>query len=217
MMDMIKIFVIEDHQAIIVPGLRNLFRPSRDQIEITGSASGLQNAFSNPAMGMADLIILDLWIPGEDPLQNLTLLGERFPKIPVLIYTSEELPIWQQKMIAAGARGYLRKNCPREDLKSAILHIFNGGTWFTGPMTENSFAGKPNDQATDPSHLLTPIQKEIIGFLMDGFHHKEIAKKLNTTPAKIDKTLTGLRIKFQCKTTLELILLLSGKAGTGIS
>jgi len=208
---MIKIFVIEDHEAIIVPGLRNLFRPSRDQIEISGSSSDLQDAFLNPTMGMADLIILDLWIPGDDPLTNMSMIRKQFPDTPVLIYTSEDLPFWQQKMMAAGAKGYLKKNSPREDLKSAIIHIFNGGTWFTGPMTDISFPEKTNDHATDPSYNLTPIQKETIGFLIDGFHHKEIAEKLNTTPAKIDKTLTGLRNRFQCKTTIELVIFLSGK------
>lgn len=208
---MIKIFVIEDHEAIIVPGLRNLFRPSRDQIEVTGSSPGLQTALLNPSIGMVDLIILDLWIPGENPLNTMNLLRERCPDVPVLIYTSEELPIWQDKMMQAGVKGFLRKSCPREDLKSAIMHITNGGTWFTGPMTFDRFSDKSDNKPESLSPKLSPVQKEIIDLLIAGYHHHEIAKRLNTTSAKIDKTLTGLRIKFQCKTTIELVMLLSGK------
>lgn len=211
---MIKIFVIEDHAAIIVPGLRNLFRPSRDHIEVTGFSAGVKSALTNRALESSDLIILDLWMPGEDPIHNLTLLRERYPKIPVLIYTSEELPVWQQKMMAAGAKGYLKKNCPREDLKSAILHIANGGTWFTGPMTEGILAEKENDPSAVPLINLTPVQKEIIDLLIEGYHQREIALRLKTTPAKIDKTLTALRIKYQCKTTIELVVFLSGKVSS---
>jgi DNA-binding NarL/FixJ family response regulator len=208
---MIKIFVIEDHEAIIVPGLRNLFRPSRDQIEVTGSSPGLHTAFSNPSLGLADLILLDLWIPGENPLNTMNLLRERYPDVPVLIYTSEELPIWQDKMMQAGAKGFLRKNCPREALKSAIMHIAKGGTWFEGIRTEGILAEKSENNQESILSKLTPVQKEIIDLLIDGYHHHEIANRLNTTPGKIDKTLTVLRTKFQCRTTIELVMLLSGK------
>jgi DNA-binding NarL/FixJ family response regulator len=104
------------------------------------------------------------------------------------------------------------KNCNREDLKSAILHVAKGGTWFTGPMAVRGSMDKANYDQGDLSRQLTPVQKEIVDLLINGFHHREIAKKLNTTPAKIEKTLTGLRNNFQCKTTIELVLLLSGKS-----
>ncbi|MDP1623155.1 MAG: response regulator transcription factor [Bacteroidales bacterium] len=208
---MIKLFVIEDHEAIIVPGLRNIFRPSRDQIEVTGSSPDVRKALLNPSLGLSDLIILDLWIPGEDPMNSMTLLRDQYPDKPVLIYTSEELPIWQQKMMEAGAKGFLKKNCPREDLKSAITHIAKGGMWFEGPMADGIPPEKSENNQEGLLPKLTPVQKEIIDLLIAGNHHHEIAKRLNTTSAKIDKTLIGLRIKFQCKTTIELVMLLSGK------
>ncbi len=200
---MIKLFVIEDHEAIIVSGLRNLFRPSRDQIEVTGSAPNVKSAISTPALSAAGMIILDLWIPGEDPLASMTLLKKQCPGKPVLIYTSEELPVWQHKMMAAGVSGYISKNCSREDLKSAIRHVAMGGTWFTGL--------KP-DQEPEPGPELSPVEKQILNLLINGYHHHEIASKLNTTSAKIDKSLVGMRTRFQCKTTVELVILLSGKA-----
>ncbi len=210
---MVRLFVIEDHETIIVPGLRNLFRPSRDQIEIAGSAAGIHSALSNPALGSSDMIILDLWIPGEDPFNSLLLLSEQHPGKPVLIYTSEELPLWQHKMMNAGVKGYVNKSCAREDLKSAIMHVAKGGTWFTGAMTDEGDLEKSGAKQENLSSALSPVQKEIIDLLINGYHHHEIAKKLNTTPAKIDKSLTGLRNKFQCKTTIELVMLLSGKTG----
>ena len=200
---MIKLFVIEDHEAIIVSGLRNMFRPSRDQIEVTGSAPNVNSALSNPALSFAGMIILDLWIPGEDPLASMTLLKKQCPGKPVLIYTSEELPVWQHKMMAAGVSGYISKNCSREDLKSAIRHVAKGGTWFTG-LTP--------DQEPEPGPELSPVEKQILNLLINGYHHHEIASKLNTTSAKIDKSLVGMRTRFQCKTTVELVILLSGKA-----
>lgn len=207
---MIKIFVIEDHATIIVAGLRNIFRPSRDHIEISGSAINVKEALKNPELECADIIILDLWIPGFDPLDAVRILGQNHPGKPVIIYTSEELPLWHQKMMMAGVKGYVQKNCSREDLKSAILHVEKGGTWFTGPTTVD-IPGKEGLPEIKALPELTPAEKQIIELLISGLHHHEIAKKLNISAPKIDKVLTLLRKRYQCITTVELINLLSGK------
>jgi DNA-binding NarL/FixJ family response regulator len=208
---MVKLFVIEDHATIIVAGLRNIFRPSRDDIEVTGSAVSVQSALPIPELASSDIIILDLWIPGNDPLDNMKLLGEQFPCKPVIIYTSEELPVWQQKMMNAGVKGYVNKNCNREDLKSAIMHVARGGTWFTGPMTGSDPETTGNRQEAG-SPVLSPVEKQIIELLISGLHHREIAAKITITPPKIDKVLTGLRKRFDCNTTVELVKLLSDQS-----
>jgi DNA-binding NarL/FixJ family response regulator len=205
---MVKLFIIEDHEMIIVSGFKNIFRPSRDQIEIAGSAPNIHTALSASILASSDLIILDLWIPREDPVESVKMLRERHPGIPVIIYTSEELPIWQWKMMEAGVKGYVNKSCSREDLKLALMHVINGGTWFTGPMPEKDIEHK--SQHKDESfQSVSPIEKQIIELLVHGEHLYEIAMKLNTTTAKIDKTLAGLRNKFKCQTTVELVKLLS--------
>jgi DNA-binding NarL/FixJ family response regulator len=205
---MIKLFIIEDHATIIVSGLRNLFRPSRDQIEITGFATTLQEAITNTGLELSDIVILDLWIPGHDPLASLQLFREQYPGKPVIIYTSEELPLWQNKMMKAGAKGYVNKSCSRDDLKSAIVHVSKGGTWFTGPQaTDNPEVTGNSPEPEFP--VLSPAEKQIIDFLINGFHYKEISRKINISPAKIDKILAKLRNSYHCNTTIELVKLLS--------
>ena len=203
---MVKVFVIEDHATIIVAGLRNIFRPSRDNIEVTGTALHVNEALKNPELASSDLILLDLWIPGHDPLETMKLLGEKFPGKPVIIYTSEELPVWQQKMMRAGVKGYVSKNCNREDLKSAIMHVARGGTWFTGPMFPND-QGEAGKRKEFPE--LSPVERQIMELLVKGQHYHEISEKMNLTRSRIDKILASLRTRFECTTTVELVKLLS--------
>ena len=63
---MIRLFVIEDH-PVIVTGLRNLFRPSRDEIEIVGSASNVDDAVIEADPDVFDIFLLDLWLPDSHP------------------------------------------------------------------------------------------------------------------------------------------------------
>ena len=66
----IRIYIIDDDQEIIVAGLKNMFRPSRDMIEFIGSAPNLEE-FMKADRETFDLIMLDLYIPGEEPEANI--------------------------------------------------------------------------------------------------------------------------------------------------
>lgn len=205
---MIKLFAIEDHDVIIVAGLRNLFRPSRDEIEIIGSATRIEEALASNALKECDLILLDLWLPNTDPLEVMKVLTLRFPGKPVLIYTSEESSVWKLKMMKAGARGFLNKNCDRSELKQAIDHVSHGGTWFRDMEPSAVKSVEPPETAT-PSIVLTPVERKIIELLLKGMNHREIAARLDTTNTVIDKKLRQLREKSGCKNTLELVKKLS--------
>ena len=100
---MIRLFIIEDH-PIIVTGLRNLFRPSRDEIEIYGSASSADEAVKTDNSEAFDIIMLDLWLQSSPPLENMKKLKEKFPTKPIVMFTSEESSVWQRKMFDAGAK-----------------------------------------------------------------------------------------------------------------
>jgi DNA-binding NarL/FixJ family response regulator len=205
---MIKLYVIEDHEMIIVSGLRNAFRPSRDQIEGSGSAPNLLPALIDPRLAAVDLIILDLWIPGDDAVESMRQLKVRSPGMPVMIFTSEDLPLWQQKMVDAGAHGFVKKNCSREILKLAIETIAGGKTWYTLPLvTETS----PDTGERKPFQFpdLTPVETQIAVMLANGSLHGDIARNLHTSRTMIDNTLMAMRKKYHCRTTVELIKFLT--------
>jgi len=128
---MIRLFTIEDH-PVIITGLRNTFRPSRDQIEIIGSANSVDEAVTKADPDTFDIFLLDLWIPGYHPLQNVKKLKENFPGKPVVMFTSEDSTVWQRKMFEAGAMAYLLKNAEKIEIKATLEKVSHGMTVFSG-------------------------------------------------------------------------------------
>jgi len=94
---MIRLFTIEDH-PVIITGLKNLFRPSRDEIEVIGSSPSVDDAIQKADPLAFDIFMLDLWIPSSHPLQNVKKLREHFPAKPIVMFTSEDSSVWQKKM-----------------------------------------------------------------------------------------------------------------------
>ncbi len=199
--------VIENHETIIVSGLRQLFRPQRDGIVIVDSAVSVSAALKNADASGFDLILLDLWLPGEKPLENVKLLKEKFPGKPILIYSSEDSGEWIRKMAMAGVKGYVIKDAARDELKNAISKVAGGNTWFTGLSIagDHGILSQEHPPYNEPLSL---VQKRIIEFLIAGKIIKEIANILDTNPNKIEKTLVRMREKFNAKSNVELIKIL---------
>jgi two-component system, NarL family, invasion response regulator UvrY len=204
---MIRLFVIEDHLAIIVAGLKFHFRPGRDGIEITGTAENVDNAILSANPDEFDLFLLDLWIPGTMPLQNVRKLKDKFPGKPVVIYTSELSSSWKRRMMEEGVLAYITKNAGRHDIKNAIEKAARGETMFIG-ISDREDSNLTGNLSGDNDKRLSPIHKEILVLLMDGLTHKDIAGRLKTSPSNIEKTLQKLRLRFNSKNNLELINIL---------
>lgn len=204
---MIRLFVIEDH-PIIVTGLRNLFRPSRDEIEIYGSASSADEAVQTADPEAFDIIMLDLWLQLSPPLENMKKLREKFPGKPVVMFTSEESSVWQRKMFDAGAKAYLLKTAEKIEIKLTLEKVAMGMTVFAGVMEQDYLNKKLNLEMASARHFLTPNQLEIVIMLSNGTTQKKIADNKGTSVSNIEKTIKHIREAFNARNNAELIKIL---------
>ena len=204
----IRLFVIDNHETIIVSGFHQLFRPGRDFIEVTGSAINVHTALQNDLTQICDIIILDLWIPDEKPLENVRLLKEHFQLVPILIYSTEDSTEWIRKMLIAGVKGYITKEALRHDLKSAIYSIAGGGAWFTKSLEKEDLE-LISRSTPECDFSLNQIQKKILTLYIEGNSQKEIAAILNTRVRNIENTFATLRNRFKAKSNADLIKILT--------
>jgi len=203
----IRLFIIEDH-PIIVTGLRNLFRPSRDEIEIYGSASSADEAVKTDNSEAFDIIMLDLWLQSSPPLENMKKLKEKFPDKPIVMFTSEESSVWQRKMFDAGAKAYLLKTAEKNEIKLTLEKVAMGMTVFAGVMEQDYLNKKLNSEIANARHFLTPNQLEIAIMLSNGVTQKKIADNKGTSISNIEKTIKHIREAFNARNNAELIKIL---------
>jgi len=207
---MIRLYVIEDHLAIIVSGLKRLFYSSRDGIDVTGSSESVEEAIKIADPDSFDIFIFDLWLENKLPIQNIKKLREHFPDKRIIVYTSEESSVWKQRMFKEGATAYVSKKTQRSELKMVIEKAAKGEKHFNLKLEELN-QERETKEVDLPSSSLTPVQQEIITLLARGLKHKEVAALIKISTSKVDKTLNLLRNQFKVKNNLELINLLSEK------
>jgi len=206
---MIRLFIIEDH-PIIVTGLKNLFRPSRDEIEIIGNASNVEDAVIRADPGTFDIILLDLWLPDTHPLLNVKKLKDHFHGKPIVIFTSEESFSWQRKMFEAGVMAYLLKSNNKFEIKSTLEKVIKGQIVFSG-LVEPGYEKNLASVLSGHKYYLTPNQQELVILLSSGLTQKEIADSKKTSISTVEKTLKHVRKKFDAKNNAELVKILLEK------
>ena len=134
----IRVFLIDDH-PIVRDGVR-AFLTSRS-IEVVGEASDAPEAFRNVRKLAPDIIVLDVNLPsmdGWEVARSLRRLAPRSRIIAFSIHSSEEYVV---RMARCGARGYVMKSQPTEELLDAIRQVFQGGRYFPAGMHDGCLAG----------------------------------------------------------------------------
>jgi DNA-binding NarL/FixJ family response regulator len=207
----IRLFVIDDH-PIVVDGIRYRLHSEQDRITVVASALNVHDAIPNLKLNAFDIIILDLYIPNCNPLDNVKTLKDRFRDKKIIIFTSESASVWVSRMIKEGVNAYLTKDLSDSQFISAIYKVFNGEAVF--PIDVSSINITNGKKDFEREQQLLPIQRKIIKLLSDGLSVKQIADKVETNFFRINYLLKKTRQQFKVKNNVELIAtLLNSKTG----
>ena len=191
---MIRVLVIEDHPITRV-GIKADLNPLRDDIKVMGEFNNVDDVILNQDSSSVDVIILDLWIPGSKPLENVRTLKRHFPGRPILIYTGEDSREWKSKMIHAGVEGYISKGSTKPELIVAIKRIYEHGYYYQ-TITDSP---KPNN-----FYNYDPKKFKILVLLSNGFLIKEIANVQQCSSSTIEKILKEIRDEYGVANNIQL-------------
>ncbi len=122
----IRIMLADDH-PIVREGLASVLETQPD-FDVVGQANDGAEAVELAATLQPDVVLLDLEMPGMDGVQALRAMRARDPEVKALVFTAFDTDERIIGAVQAGARGYLLKGAPRDELFSAIRIVAKGGS-----------------------------------------------------------------------------------------
>jgi DNA-binding NarL/FixJ family response regulator len=140
----------------------------------------------------ADLILLDLRMPGAKGFSSLLYLRAEHPTVPVIVVSAAEDPSVVQRALDFGASGFIPKSARIETIGESLRIVLGGGV-FAPPMPER--VAKVELQDRDLARrlsTLTPQQLKVLVMLADGQSNKYIAGSLAITEATVKAHITGI-------------------------
>jgi DNA-binding NarL/FixJ family response regulator len=173
---MIRVLLADDH-AIIRDGVKQILADT-DDIVVSGEAGNGVEVLKMVAEKDADLLVLDISMPGKSGLELIKLVKAEKPRLPVLIFSMHQEEQYALRALRAGASGYLTKESDGEVLVAAMRKVAGGGVHVSEKVAE--LLARERMQKTDdlPHMRLSDREFQIFEKIIAGMKLTDIANEL---------------------------------------
>ena len=162
----------------------------------------------------ADLILLDLSMPGISGFSGLIYLRAQYPAIPVVIVSATDDGATIRRSLDFGASGFIPKRFGVDTLRDAILKIMAGDIWVPAD-TDLSAAVDPDmTRLRDRLVTLTPQQVRVLMMLSEGLLNKQIAYELGVSEATIKAHVSAILQKLGVESRTQAVIAAAKIAGS---
>ncbi|WP_257670706.1 response regulator [Parapedobacter tibetensis] len=200
---MVNVIVIDDH-PIIMDGLKNLFDSHAD-IHPTGFFSNGHSVLEQLGEIDVDVALLDINLPDVNGINLCKEIKEKHPEIAIVALSlHNERPVIRS-MIKNGAKGYVLKNAPGEEIIEAIHRVYNGHTYYCSATQQVMADADAAHLDTVP--LITRREREVLQHIGKGLTTQEVADKLFISTHTVESHRKKLMEKFEVKNIISVIKL----------
>ncbi len=202
---MTRVLIVEDH-PITRCGLRQIIEAESD-LEVcddVGDAASGMEAFRKH---QPDLVLADISMPGRNGLELLKDIKAEASKALVLFVSMHDETVYAERVLRAGAVGYIMKDEAPDALIKAVRTALQGGV-FVSPQVSNhiiqSFSGANRDAAS-PVDRLTDRELQVFDLIGHGQGNKEIAQQLGLSARTIEAHRAHIKEKLHFRAGNALI------------
>jgi DNA-binding NarL/FixJ family response regulator len=203
---MIKIILVDDHQ-VLREGLKLLLGKPAANVQVVAEAACAQDLFAVLPNTEANIVLLDLDLPGMDGLTATRYLKEHYPALKVLILSMMDQEQNVAKALAAGADGYLSKTSNQEELLLALQLVATGNKYIAPQVSLRLLEKekKSPSMAAQPE-ALSKREMEVLKLIAEGYTAEKIADKIFTSRRTVETHRQNILEKTKAKNTANLIV-----------
>lgn len=205
-----KLVIADDH-AVVRTGFSMILNYQEDMEVVATAADGIE-AYQMVAKHKPDVLIMDLSMPpGESGLIATGKISEDFKETKILILTMFDDEEYLFHVLRNGAKGYILKNAPDEELIHAVRTVYKDEMYIDSKVTSalvNELVNPSNQSDTnsnDPFKILSQRELEILPLIAKGYGNKYIAEKLFVSVKTIEAHKARIMDKLNLKSRPELV------------
>ena len=199
----VRVMLVDDH-AVVRAGYRRLLADEPDLRVVAehADADAAHAALLALPPGTVELLVLDLSMPGRSGMDLLRQVRQRWPALPVLVFSMHDSPALVAQALQAGAAGYVTKSSEPAALVAALRRVARGETGVLSP----DIAGEgASPAALAPQPLLSAREFEVLRGLVEGLTLDQIAERLHLSGKTVSNYQTQIRQRLGVATALDLL------------
>ncbi len=209
--------VIADDHPLFRGALRQAVSSALAGADVSevGSLEALTEALGTGAD--ADLVLLDLTMPGVQGFSGLLFLRADHPEVPVIVVSANDDPAVIRRCIEFGALGFLPKTAGVAQMGEAIRAVLDGGVWTPPGIDLSSPVDAEVADMVRRLSTLTPQQVRVLMMLSEGLLNKQIAYELGVSEATVKAHVSAILTKLNVDSRTQAVIAAAKIAGTAWS
>jgi two-component system invasion response regulator UvrY len=200
---MTRVLVADDH-PVVREGVRRILQDATE-MEVVGEAGRTDEALDAARDLKADVLILDISMPGPSYLEVLAALPAASPGTRALILSAQPEGEFAVQAMRAGATGYLTKGYSPADLIAAVRQVASGRRYVSAAFAEQLALGLIGEEARPPHEQLSGREFEVLRLLARGLSLKEIAGRLGVSPKTVSSFRARVLDKMGFRTNADIV------------
>jgi DNA-binding NarL/FixJ family response regulator len=197
----VRCLVVDDHAAIR-EGVKMILARDRE-ISVIGECSSGDAAIEMAERRRPDVILMDVRMRGMDGFEATRRITAAHPGMAVILYTAHGERGLLAEGLDCGARGYVLKDAPPDDIVRAVKRVAEGGAYVDPTLASELVSPK----ATEKIPALSTREREILGLLANGFSNPEIAARLFISPETVRTHVRNAMAKLEADTRTQAVAL----------
>lgn len=200
-----RIVIADDHplfRGALREAVRGIFAEA--QVDEAGSFEDLTALLDKRRE--ADLVLLDLAMPGVSGFSGLIYLRAQYPEIPVVIVSASDDAETVRRSLDFGASGFIPKRLGVEELRKAVSQVLAGEMWVPDNTDMSSPADPETSKLRDRLATLTPQQVRVLMMLSSGLLNKQIAYELGVSEATIKAHVSAILQKLGVESRTQAVI-----------
>ena len=195
----ISLILVEDHAALR-RGME-LLLGREDGLDVMAAGGNAREGYALISAKHPDVALLDINLPGESGIELTKRLLEDDPHLGILLYTGLEDESALRDGLDCGARGFVLKTAPPEELVEAIRTVAAGGS-YVDPRLRSVILSR---DATERIGVLSPREREVLDLLSRGLTGEDVARTLVLSPETIRTHVRNAMDKLEAHTRVHAI------------
>lgn len=201
-----RILIVDDH-PLIRERLADILHREED-LTVCGEAEDRHGAIEAIRKQTPDLVIVDLTLKNSDGLELIKDMRVAWPKIAVLVVSMHDESLFAERVIRAGARGYITKQEATRNILTAVRRVLDGGIYLNERAASHlltRLAGVQTPGLAGPAELLADRELQVFELTGYGLNTHQIAQRLNIGFKTVETYRARIREKLNIKDANELL------------
>ncbi len=201
-----QVLIVDDH-PMMRQGLAQLINSEAD-LAVCGEADTAREAFEAVSRVKPHIALVDLSLPDKSGLELIKDLRAVHPELPVLVVSMHDESLYAERVLRAGARGYIMKQEGGKRLMAAIRQILAGQIYVSEKMSARIleiYSGRREPGTGSPVERLTDREFEVFQLIGHGKGTREVAQHLHLSVKTVEVHRANIKEKLGLKSATDLV------------